>query len=64
LLVTSSSRNPIKNGRNLCQGDLLLPLPFVFAIDPLTKILELEMIYCHFEDISLYADGVAILWLQ
>jgi hypothetical protein len=53
LLVTSSSRvhlngvarNPIKNGRNLRQRNLLLPLLFVFAIDSLTKILELATLH-------------------
>jgi hypothetical protein len=40
VLLNGIAGDPIKHGRGLRQGDPLLPLLFVIAIDPLNQILE------------------------
>jgi len=40
VLLNGISRDPIKHGRCLRQGDLLSPLLFILAIDPLHHILS------------------------
>jgi hypothetical protein len=68
MLLNGIAGEPIVHGRGLRQGDLLLPLLFIIAIDPINQILEGATLHGLLHKLrgksilrtSLYADDAAV----